>query len=485
MNSSAAVLSRPVSGCQEPRFLSLPPGKPAQPNDFADRAVKLARFAGINLDPWQELLLRSMLRTAPDSNRWASYENLILVPRQNGKSLTLEAFDLAKLFLSPPGHMVMHTAHQLKTAKESFRHLQGILKNAPELNAEVARVNGAHGEEGFELKNGSRLLFVARGVNGSGRGFSPDDVLFDEAYRLPPEAEEALIYAVSAKPNPQLVYASSTGFPDSTVLWSLVQRGRAGGDESLMMAEWSSDADLDLTDEEQMRAAVAQANPALGYRLTLEKTKTEWRKAISQGRLEGFGRERCGLWAEEGSQSVFPAGSWGNCADSSSQIPGMPMFGLSVSVDRTTATIGACGAREDEFLHLESVENRRGTDWIVPEMAAITVRNGGSVVVDPASPAGSLIDDLHAAGVKVWTVQAREYAQACGWIFDAVQNKEIRHLGQPELDEAVTGTQLRTLAGGFAWDLRKPLSDITPLVAVTLACWGYRTYGGSLVDSVW
>jgi hypothetical protein len=495
LNSSAAVLERPAKGDQEPRFLSLPPGKPAQPDDFADRAVKLARFARINLDPWQELVLRSMLRTAPESDRWASYENLLLVPRQNGKSLTLEAFDLAKLFLSPPGHMVMHTAHQLKTAKESFRHLQSVLKNVPELWAEIARVNGAHGEEGFELKNGSRLLFVARGVNGSGRGFSPDDVLFDEAYRLPPEAEEALIYAVSAKPNPQLVYASSTGFPESTVLWSLVQRGRAGGDESLMMAEWSADPSLDLTDERQMQTAVAQSNPALGFRLTMAKTRTEWRKAVTQGRLEGFGRERCGLWAEEGAQSVFPAGSWENCSDTGSQIVGTPMFSVVVSVDRTRASIGVCGARSDQIPHLETVENRGGTDWIVPEMAQIAARNGGSVVIDPSSPAGSLIDDLQAAGVKVWTVTARDYAQACGWLFDAVQNKEVRHLpaappapggpSDPELAEAVAGTQLRTLAGGFAWDLRKPLADITPLVAVTLACWGFRTYGGSVLDSVW
>jgi hypothetical protein len=78
---------------------------------------------------------------------------------------------------------------------------------------EVARVSKAHGEEGIELKNGSRLRFAARGVNGAGRGFSPDDVVFDEAYRLPAEAEEALLYAISAKKNPQLVYASSTGMP--------------------------------------------------------------------------------------------------------------------------------------------------------------------------------------------------------------------------------------------------------------------------------
>lgn len=487
MNSSAAVLERPARGDQKPRFLSLPPGKARQPDDFADRAVKLARFAGINLDPWQELLLRSMLRTAPESDRWASYENLLLVPRQNGKSLTLEAFDLAKLFLSPPGHMIMHTAHQLKTAKESFRHLQGLLRNVPELSGEIARINGTHGEEGFELINGSRLLFVARSVTGSGRGFSPDDVLFDEAYRLPAEAEEALVYAVSAKPNPQLVYASSTGFPESMVLWSLVQRGRAGGDESLMMAEWSADPSLDLTDEQQMWRAVAQSNPALGYRLTMEKTTTEWRKALTQGRLEGFGRERCGLWAEARAHSVFPNGTWELCAERSSQIDAetLPMFAAVVSTDRSSASIAACGSRPDGLPHLEVVQNAAGTDWIVPDLARMTARNGGSVVIDPGSPAGTLIEDLKAEGVKVHTCTAREYAQACGWVFDAVQNKELRHMGDPVLDAAVANADLRTLAGGFAWDLRAPRVDITPLVAVTLACWGHRMFNGDLLDSVW
>lgn len=485
MNSSAAVLERPARGSQEPRFLSLPPGKPDRPGDFADRAVQLARFAGLNLDPWQELTLRSMLRTAPSSEQWAAYESLILVPRQNGKSVTLEAFDLAKLFLSPPGHMIMHTAHLFPTAMESFRHLSALIKNTPELAAEVARWSNAHGSEGIELKNGSRLRFAARGVNGAGRGFSPDDVVFDEAYRLPAEAEEALLYAISAKPNPQLVYASSTGFPDSEILWALVQRGRAGGDPSLMMAEWSSDPDLDISDEDQMWRAVAQANPALGYRLTVEKTGAEYRKSASQGRLEGFGRERLGLWAETATAGVFVPGSWDACADRASKITGSLAFAVDTSVDRRMSSVSVCGAREDRIPHLETVENRPGTDWITPYLAEKTGTHGGFVVIDPASPAGSLVDDLKASGVLVYTVTARDYAQACGWLYDAVKDRTVRHLGQAELDTAVTGARLRDLVGGFAWDRRNPLADITPLVSATLACWGHRTYGGDLSEAVW
>lgn len=485
MNSSAAVLTKPAKGSQEPRYLSLPPGKPERSGDFGDRAVQLAELAGLNLDPWQQLVLRSMLRTAPGSDQWAAYESLILVPRQNGKSVTLEAFDLAKLYLSPPGHMVMHTAHLFPTAMESFRHLTGLIRNCPELWAEVARVSKAHGEEGIELHNGSRLRFAARGVNGAGRGFSPDDVVFDEAYRLPAEAEEALLYAISAKKNPQLVYASSTGMPDSHILWSLVQRGRAGDDTSLMLAEWSSDPELDISDEGQFWEAVRQANPALGYRLDERKTLAEYRKAASQGRLEGFGRERLGLWADVGTAGVFVPGSWESCTDEDSQIAGVPAYSVDVSVDRLTASVSTCGGREDGIPHLETIHNLRGTEWIVPEMVEITGRNGGFVVIDPASPAGTLVDDLRRAGVLVYTVTARDYAQACGWLYDAVKNSEVRHLGQEELDAAVAGARLRDLVGGFAWDRRKPLSDITPLVSATLACWGFRTYGGDVTGAIW
>lgn len=468
-----------LRGDQEPRYLSLPPAD--ETDDYGDRAIGLAELAGLTLDPWQQLVLRGMLRRR-SSRQWAAYECCLNCPRQNGKSLILEAYDLAKLYLGPPGTLILHSAHQFRTALETFRHLSGLIRNSPELMAEVKPrgIRESHGEESVELKNGSRLLFTARSVSGAGRGFSPDTVVLDEAYRLPHEALAALQPALAAKPNPQMVYASSTGYPDSEVLWSLVQRGRAGGDGSLAYFEWSADPSLALDDPR----AWAQANPALGYRLTAEKTAAEWR-SMKDARREDFARERLGLWAESKTASVFPAGTWDLCGDPASQIASMPMFAAAVSTDRTTASIGVAGSRSDGVQHLEVVQNAPGTDWIVPDLARMTARNGGSVVIDPGSPAGSLIDDLRGAGVRVHTSTARDYAQACGWVFDAVQNKELRHLDDPVLGAAVAAADLRTLAGGFAWDLRAPRADITPLVAVTLACWGHRTYCGDPSEAVW
>jgi hypothetical protein len=66
-------------------------------------------------------------------------------------------------------------------------------------------------------------------------------------------------------------------------------------------------------------------------------------------------------------------------------------------------------------------------------------------------------------------VTAREYAQACGGFFDAVDNRELRHLNTPELLAAVRGAVKRPLGEAWAWDRKNTHVDISPLVAATLA----------------
>jgi hypothetical protein len=438
--------------------------------------VQLADLAGLNLDPWQQFALRSMLRRQADG-QWAAFESCLLVPRQNGKSVSLEAFDLAKLFLSPPGHLILHSAHLFPTAMESFRHLVGLIRNCPELWAEVARVSKAHGEEGVELKNGSRLRFAARTVTGAGRGFSPDDVVLDEAFKLPHEALSALMPALSAKPNPQLVYASSTGYPDSEILWSLVERGRRGGDESLAYLEWCAESDADMDDRE----AWAQANPALGYRLTEKKMAAE----RASMRDEDFARERLGLWADTARKGPFGPGVWESARDVNSQITGPVTFALEVAEDRSWAAIGGSGDGASG-MHGEVIDYRQGTGWVVSRVVDLTERHiSAAVIVRPGSPAGALIQDLVDAGVRVIKASAQEYAQACGMFFDAVVEGQFRHLGQPELDYSVRAAQQKRAGDAWVWDIRGD-AEISPLVAVTLALWGHKVHGGiDITESVW
>ena len=64
-------------------------------------------------------------------------------------------------------------------------------------------------------------------------------------------------------------------------------------------------------------------------------------------------------------------------------------------------------------------------------------------------------------------------------MYDAVAQLAVTHGPQPELEQAVAAAKHRPLGdGSFAFGRKVSTADITPLVAVTLALWGYRTFGG-------
>jgi hypothetical protein len=76
--------------------------------------------------------------------------------------------------------------------------------------------------------------------------------------------------------------------------------------------------------------------------------------------------------------------------------------------------------------------------------------------------------------VEVRSVTAKEHANACGLIFDLVEQQGLRHLGSGELAAAVKAATRRPLGDAWAWS-RKGGVDISPLVAATLAQWGSAT----------
>ena len=224
MTSATAVLV----GSQVPRYLLVPRAK----SSAGPEAVELAASAGLELDPWQSLVLEGALAEAPDG-RWAAKEVGLIVPRQNGKGGILEARELAGLFLF--GEMlILHSAHEFKTAVEAFRRVLSLIQNTPDLDRRVQRVSTSHGEEGVELIGGQRLRFVARST-GSGRGFTGDCVILDEAYNLSPAVIAALLPTMAAVRNPQLWYTSSAPLPrsESDTLRRLCKRGREGAREAM------------------------------------------------------------------------------------------------------------------------------------------------------------------------------------------------------------------------------------------------------------
>lgn len=431
---------------------------PLAVSSAGDEAVDLARQSGLVLDDWQADVLRDALGERPDG-RWASMEVGLIVPRQNGKGSILEARELAGLFLFDE-RLILHSAHEFKTAAEAFRRLLFLVQSNESLEKLVHRVRTSHGEEGIELKTGQRIRFVARST-GSGRGFSGDTVILDEAYNLSPEAMAALFPTLSARPNPQIWYTSSAPLQhqSSDVLRRFCARGREGGDR-LTYVEFSAALDCDITDP----VAWAEANPALGIRITEEFVAQEL------GALgDEFPRERLGHFRLEGTERVIPAAAWRSCEDAKSGPSGEVAFALDVSPNREKAAFGVAADSARGGTHVEVVDHRAGTEWCVDRARELVHRWGGKVAVAKGSPAESLVESLEVAGVPVELVGTSEHAQACGAFYDLVVQGAVRHLGQPMLDQAVEGADRKFYGDAWLWSRRGSLADITPLVAVTLA----------------
>jgi hypothetical protein len=454
------LLADVQTGCQVPRYHS----SPKVSRSAAEEAIELAADAGLILDPAQQLVFYDALGVR-DDDKWASFEVAVVEPRQNGKGVLIEARELAGLYLFGE-ELLMHSAHEFKTAYEGFRRITSLIEDNPELSRKIKIIRTGAGDQSIELKTGQRLRFVARSRH-SGRGFSGDVVFLDEAYNLSSETMAALLPTLSARPNPQLWYTSSAPLPleGSDVLRRVCKRGRNGSTERMAYFEWCADRDAALDDP----AAWAQANPALGLRIDPEFVRAE----LEVLGPDEFARERLGIWSEDDQNArVMPVEVWAACFDEGSGLTGPLSYALDVSPDRVWSSIVvAAESDRGDAVHVELVDRRRGTGWLTERAVELQQKWGGKFAVAKGSPAWSLKEDLEAARVDLLPISTEEHSQACGDLYDAVIEHRLRHIGQDELDAAVAGADRRFYGDAWLWSRKTSSVDISPLVAVTLAHW--------------
>lgn len=467
---------RPLIGAQIPRIRWCP----RYSASAGEEVIDLAQHAGLTLDKWQQGTLMDGLALRPNGS-WLNFEVGIVGPRQNGKNGVLEARELGGLFVLGE-RLIIHSAHMFDTSLEAFRRLLFLIENNPDFDRRVKRVSRAHGEEGIELKGGQRIRFRTR-TKGGGRGFSGDCVILDEAMECAEATHGALFPIVSARPNPQIWYAASAVdelvHDNGIVLARLRERGIAGGDPSLAYSEWSVDRDEyekhpALADDP---AAWAQANPALGIRISQDHIEKERRSMAERT----FIVERLGVgyWprTDRVHARVIAQDKYEACIDHDSKPADPVCFAFDVTPDRSRAAIGVAGARKDgPGEHIEVVDHHRRTDWVVARALELDERHKPrGWVCDASGPAASLMPAFAEAGIEVTPISAREYAQACGMIFDGFDQGTVHHLDTPELAAAVDGALKKQAGEAWKFSRASSLVDISPLVSVTLARWGLAT----------
>jgi hypothetical protein len=479
----AAVLERQaLVGSQVPRIMVVPEG---DEHPLWSEVVDFVAATGTVLDPWQlEVLRVSLLRR---DERWAAFAVAVCAPRQNGKNGILEMRELIGCLLLGE-KLVIHSAHLADTSKEAFRRLDDLIDANAWLSAKVRHIWRTNGHESIEFTNGHRIRFRTR-TRGGGRGFAGSPVIFDEPMFLPEVSMGSILPVVSAQPDPQIWYTGSavdqTIHEDGVVFARVRDRALGGKADRLAYFEWSLDAaspdDVDA-DAAADPLSWAATNPALGIRISPEYVEEE------QGSLEDrtFAVERLGVgdWpATDGSATtVINMDLWAALTDLTSALVGPVCFSFDVSPNRSSSSISAAGQNAAGLFHVETVDSRDGTGWVAARLAELCEKHetvespdGASVFCDAAGPASSLIPDLEDLGVKVEALSAPDNANACGFIFDLVEQARLRHLGTREMTIALKGAATRPLSEKWAWARKQSSVNITPLVAATVALWGWRT----------
>lgn len=468
-----------------PRYLHVPDGALG---NYADEVADVAALLGRPLDESQRLVVEA--RTSyGKGGAWLALETLTKMGRQSGKTGGIETpICFTDLFLWNADRIAW-TAHLFKTSREAFEDHVRLIQSAREFESRVQKIQYANGEEAILLKSGARMDYLARS-KGGGRGLGGKRVVIDEALFFTGEQAGAILPILAARQNTQIDYLSSAAKRESVYLRRLTKRGRDGGDPSLILAEFAARGGWDdpgCSSGAQCLHVVgtpgcsldnvelyAEANPAVASgRVSLEFLRS---MRLSLPPLE-FGREFLG-WDEPGDDMLgqaIPPANWAACTDETSQFVGRPVLAVAASRDGASASIAAAGMREDGVPHVELIEHRRGTDWVVERCAELKKHRPVAWVVDKKTHAATLLPELKAAGIRPREMNTNECGQACAGLQNAVRDRQLRHLGDEVLTAAVAGAARRDIGDGlWAWSAKTSEVDIVTLVAVTNALWGLQ-----------
>jgi phage terminase large subunit-like protein len=431
--------------------------------------VDFMAAVGKPLDEWQALMVVDTFGLRPDGY-WAAFECAGLVPRQNGKGAYTEAVELGGLFLFGD-QIIMHSAHLFKTAKQSFQRLIDIIDGSDWLTKRVAQVVRARGDEEIRLTakaGGGRLLCFSRS-GGAGRGFTGDKTVFDECAYLTVEQYQAATPTLATVPNPQIIYTGTPPdedvgpMPADAMMPSVRRRANSGGDR-IALWEWSPPDVFDRSDPRLMAAC----NPSLGKRIPLWFLQKQLANFTAAGRPEKFDTEHLGLWPKDASEQwqKIPEAEWREAEDASSKTSNVVALSIEVNLERSQASIQVSGRRDGDprIRHVYVRRAESGTAWVVADvLEAMDEFEVVAVTVDSGGPAGSLIPDLEAAGIDVLKPSVRDLAAACGAMRDGIAGKakdgedlaavrNIRHMGQQPLTDAVAGLTGRKVSETEVWE---------------------------------
>lgn len=462
-------------GSQEPRLCIEPDRVKTDGTDAAD----LMAAYGSSLDSWQKTIVECWLGKSDDDVYNVTSAGLS-VPRQNGKNICLEAREFFGMIIS--GEKILHTAHQVKTAKKSFHRLVSMFTNKrhPEIADLVKYVRYTNGEEAIELENGGSIEYSARSRQAA-RGFDGISLLvYDEAQELTDDQVEALMPTLSASATGtrQILYTGTPPYPNCP--GEVFRRVRkiciSDPGPHDVWHEWSVAAksidDINTGD----RSLWYMTNPGLGIHLSEDFIEKELRTMAK----DGFARERLGWWApelEHTEEFAIPEELWDAARSDKMKPEGKTAYGIKFSADGSEVAL--CGAviPLDGPARISMIARRPtgvGTQWLADWLNE-RYREASCVVIDGRNGVDVLIDKISGTWKMKRSVirpNVKEVIASVSTLMDALNEKTVTwYSRQNTLRQSAISCIKRKIGGGWGFGG----DDSIPIEAAALALWGAKT----------
>lgn len=463
-----------MRGSQLPR-VQIEPSRTS--TDGEDAALLMSAY-GCELDTWQQTVINCWLGKDENGKYTVTSAGLSL-PRQNGKNVCLECREFFGLVVN--GEKILHTAHQVRTSKKSFRRLAAMFtdKKHPEITDIVKNIRYTNGEECIELDNGGTIEFSARSRQAA-RGFDGISlVVFDEAQELMDDQVEAIMATLSASQTGtrQLIYTGTPPYPNCP--GEVFKRKRQGCFDSPSphdaWHEWGVEGDNIEKINAEDRTLWYMTNPALGIRLTEDFTAEEF-NTMSK---DGFCRERLGWWAPTISQQIdyaIESDKWDRCKSDEPKPEGKTAYGVKFSADGSWVCL--CGAviptdGKARISLIEAKPTGYGTGWLAEWLnersskaccVVIDGKNGVDVLVEKISDKWRMKGSVIRPG-------ARDVIASVGMLVDAINEESVTWFsGQDALRESAITATKRPIGGGWGFGGENSAA----IEACALAFWGAK-----------
>lgn len=463
-------------------------GTPRNPDrkTYGGKMARVAAAFGTPYMPWQRYVADVAGEVDPETGLLVYRDIVLLVPRQSGKTTLLLSKMVWRANAWPRQNILYSAQNRLSARKKWEEEHVAAIEGCRSMRGRY-KIRKTNGDEAIRWRNGSRHGITSN-TETAGHGDTLDDGTIDEAFaHEDSRMEQAFSPAMITRPQPQQWVVSTAGTKAKS---HFLNGKRARGREIVESGEPSTTAFFDWTVPEKYDRYDPRTwwgcMPALGHTVTEAAIQAELGKMDPADFDRAYLNVTKTVLVED--DPNVPAKEWPALADKRSKLGDALAFAVDITPDRQSASICVYGLREDGRGHGELIEQRAGTDWLIERLLTLrSAHNPIAIGLDIAGPAGSLLIALEDAGIKrpgdpskpergqLAIPTTREVAAACGAITDAARHDQLRHLDQAPLNAAVAGARTRPLGDTWAWARKTSGTDISPLVALTVAKWAHDT----------